>query len=140
MARSLPDTCPAAITFSQASRRALASVCRSRQASMSSASAGPATATRTADTKIARSICMWSQLLLPGEIKILAAGRRTIGEGLLLVPGRVPDVVADDVEQLSHFDMRLLDIARKRSCERAVDAFAVERGLAVLGGIHHHEA
>jgi hypothetical protein len=38
------------------------------------------------------------------EIKIFAAGRRATGKRLLLVLGRGPDVVADDVEQLSHLD------------------------------------
>ena len=47
------------------------------------------------------------------------------------MPGRGPDVVADDVEQFSHLDMRLPDVARHRDRERAVDAVAVERGLLV---------
>jgi hypothetical protein len=54
--------------------------------------------------------------------------------------GRIPDIVAHDIEQLAHLDMRLLDVVGDRGRERAVIAFAVERGLAVLGGIDHHDA
>src|ERR1700676_176514 len=74
------------------------------------------------------------------EIKIFPSRRRAIRKRLLLVLGRGPDVVANDVEQLSHLDARLPDVARQRCRERAVGALAVERGLAVLGRIHHHEA
>ena len=48
------------------------------------------------------------------EEEILASRRRAVGEGLLHVLGRGPDVVADDVEQLSHLDLRLLDIVGER--------------------------
>src|ERR1700681_4201415 len=46
--------------------------------------------------------------LPPHEIKIFPPGRRTIDEWLLLMLGRSPDIVADNVEQFSHLDMRLL--------------------------------
>src|ERR1700761_4294881 len=72
--------------------------------------------------------------LFPREVKILTSRRRAVGKGLLAVPGRGPDVVADDVEQLSHLDMRLLDVMGERDRERAVAALAVQRGLAMLGG------
>jgi hypothetical protein len=50
-------------------------------------------------------------VLLPRhEIKVFLPGRRAIGEGLLLVFRGRPDVVADDVEQLADFDMRLPDV------------------------------
>src|SRR5690348_1322303 len=77
--------------------------------------------------------------LFPREVEILTPRRRAVSERLLPVLGGCPDVVADNVEQLTHLDM-LLDVVRERGRERAVLALAVERGLAMLGGIDHHEA
>src|ERR1700748_651474 len=76
---------------------------------------------------------------LPREVKILAPRGRAVSKRLLLMPGCGPDFVADDVEQFSHLDM-LLDLAGDGGGERAVLAFAVERGLAVFRRIDHHEA
>ena len=69
----------------------------------------------------------------------MASRRRAVGERLLCMLGRFPDVVADDVEQFSDFDPWLLDIAGDCDCKWTVGALAVERGLAVLGGVDHHE-
>src|SRR5262249_4952408 len=74
---------------------------------------------------------------LPRKVKTLAARRRAVGEGLLRVPGRRPDVVAHDVEQLPHLDMGFPEIVGDRERERAVGARTVERGLAMLGRIDH---
>src|SRR4051812_1151989 len=71
---------------------------------------------------------------LRNEVKFLAAGRRSVSKGLLLLVGGLPDIVADDVEQSPHLDLWHPDLARHGDRKRAVGEIAVERGLAVLGG------
>jgi hypothetical protein len=53
--------------------------------------------------------------LLPRDkVKSFPPWRRTVAERLLLVLQGAPDIVADEVEQLADFDMRLLDVAGNR--------------------------
>ena len=77
------------------------------------------------------------------KIEILAPGRRAVGEGLLRVARCIPDVVADDVEQLAHLHIGLaaedLRLGRIRVDLDGGGEFG-QRGVEILGHRQHAAA
>jgi hypothetical protein len=63
--------------------------------------------------------------------------QRAIGVGLLPAGGRLHHVVTHETEQLVDLDIGYRDALHDGDREGTVVALAVERGLSVLGRIHH---
>src|SRR5262245_15831543 len=83
----------------------------------------------------------WKRLFLRGgEVELLAAGDRTVGERLLPTAGHLHHVVAHEIEHAPHIQVWRSQVLQKRGRERAVGSIAVERDLPLLGGIDHDRA